>query len=282
MTQSAEHTTNGEAAPVTPALTLDFEQIKRTFTEQGYVVLRDVVSKDLLERLRRNVLEEFNRQKTTSGLFNGGGVISGHLNCFPGEESRMVYQALKDAGVIGMMRKLFPKAVGEPNVGMNLNLPKSVAQHYHSDSAFQKDFVILNIAVVDTDLVNGAIDLLPGTQKRFYEFWRYAVERQYKRTTRVPMKQGDIMIRTSVLWHRGMPNYSEIPRPMMALTWEDGGTKHSDSFGIYDGKIKFLPNWYRPNLLGRLRERTFVAAPITYSAWRFARSLYGNKGDAGF
>ena len=30
--------------------------------------------------------------------------------------------------------------------------------------------------------------------------------------------------------------------------------------------------------LRELRERAYVAAPITYSAYRFARSLYGNKG----
>jgi len=33
-------------------------------------------------------------------------------------------------------------------------------------------------------------------------------------------------------------------------------------------------------LVGQLRERTFVAAPITYSAYRFVRSLVGNKGYA--
>ena len=49
-----------------------------------------------------------------------------------------------------------------------------------------------------------------------------------------------------------------------------------------DGKIRFYPNWYQPTTLGRLRERTFVTAPVTYSAYRFARSLYGNKGYASF
>jgi hypothetical protein len=51
-----------------------------------------------------------------------------------------------------------------------------------------------------------------------------------------------------------------------------------DSFAIDGGKIAFHPNWYRPNLAGRLRERTFVTAPITYSAYRFVRSLVGTKG----
>ena len=44
----------------------------------------------------------------------------------------------------------------------------------------------------------------------------------------------------------------------------------------------FYPNWYKPTRIGRLRERIFVAAPITYSGYRLARSLYGNKGYASF
>ena len=73
---------------------------------------------------------------------------------------------------------------------LNFNLPGSVAQHYHMDGLYTKDFLICNIAVVDTDLVNGAIDVLPGTNREFYKFWRYAVERKYRLTTRVPARPG--------------------------------------------------------------------------------------------
>ena len=58
---------------------------------------------------------------------------------------------------------------------MNFNLPGSVAQHYHMDGLYPEEFLICNIAVVDTDLVNGAIDVLPGTNREFYKFWRYAL-----------------------------------------------------------------------------------------------------------
>ena len=51
-----------------------------------------------------------------------------------------------------------------------------------------------------------------------------------------------------------------------------------DPFAQEGGKIVFRRNWYQPTPLGRLRERTFVTAPITYSAYRFVTSLYGTKG----
>jgi hypothetical protein len=47
---------------------------------------------------------------------------------------------------------------------------------------------------------------------------------------------------------------------------------------VNDGKMLFYPNWFNTSRIGQLRERTFVAAPLTYSGYRFATSLYGNKG----
>src|SRR5205823_11036621 len=88
---------------------------------------------------------------------------------------------------------------------------------------------------------------------------------------------GDVLVRVSNLWHRGMPNRSAVPRPMLAFSWEDGGSAYEDPFQIDGGKIAFRPNWFRPTRLGRLRERLFVKAPFTYSTYRFVDSLFSNK-----
>jgi hypothetical protein len=257
----------------------DLEAFNETYSKQGFLIFRDIVPKDRLAVLKQQIFDEFEDSKRTGSLFSGGGQISGHLNCFPGEASRFTHQALQERGVLDVIRQLYPKGMAL-RVGCNLNLPNSVAQHYHMDGVFLEDFMIANVAVVDTDLVNGAIDVLPGTHNKFYEFWRYAAERRYKLTTRLPLKQGDVLVRTSRLWHRGMPNNSTTPRPMVALTFGEKVAPKGDAFRINDGKIAFDPNWFTPTKLGRLRERTFVTAPITYSAYRFARSLIGKKGYA--
>jgi ectoine hydroxylase-related dioxygenase (phytanoyl-CoA dioxygenase family) len=254
-----------------------FDTLSSAFSRDGYLVIRGAVPKELLAEFHARVTAEFDRKKANGELFEGGGNISGHLNCFPGAETKAIYDVLEERGLIELVRKLHPKSKFSPNVGCNFNLPGSVAQHYHPDGLFVRDFSILNIAVVDTTLENGAIDLLPGTHTRFFRFWRYAVERQYKRSTRVPMSRGDVLFRISNLWHRGMPNRTQVARPMLAFTWEDGG-RESDPFAIHGGKIQFLPNWYRSDLISRVRERTFVTAPITYSAVRFVRSLYSDRG----
>jgi ectoine hydroxylase-related dioxygenase (phytanoyl-CoA dioxygenase family) len=263
---------------VTTTGSLDVEKLKQAFAEDGYVIFRDVVSKEQLSALRGRIAEEFDRARQSGRLFSGGGLISGHLNCFPGEGSRFAYEALEKHGIIDLIKVIFPKAVRLPNVGCNFNLPGSVTQHYHADRNFLDDFLIANVAVVDTDLANGAIDVIPGTHKKFYKFWRFAVERTARGSVRIPMKQGDVLVRTSNVWHRGMPNRTATARPMIAFTWEDGGSTREDPFKVEDGKIVFRQNWYKPTALGRLRERTFVTAPITYSAYRFVGSLFGTKG----
>jgi hypothetical protein len=253
--------------------------LSSAFARDGYVTLPNVVSKSRLAALTEQLRGEYNRARTAGELFSGGGTISGHLNCFPGAQSRFVYDELERYGVFDFVRQVSPSATRMPNVGCNLNLPKSVAQHYHADRNFVDNFMIANVAVVDTDLTNGAIDLVPGTHKKFYKYWRFAMERADRLSMRVPMRQGDVLVRNSNVWHRGMPNHTSVPRPMLAFTWEDGGSHQSDPFAVGEGKIAFRTNWFRPNFAGRLRERTFVTAPITYSAYRFVSSLFdGSKG----
>jgi ectoine hydroxylase-related dioxygenase (phytanoyl-CoA dioxygenase family) len=259
------------------------EAFRRGYDENGYYIFRNLVPGDALSALRGRLSEAFERAEREGGLFAGGGRISGHLNCFPGAESRFAYEAIERRGIVDLVRACLPGLQGTLRVGCNFNLPNSVPQHYHVDSQFLDEFVVVNVAVVDTDLVNGAIDVLPGTHKQFYRYWQFAARRLNRLTTRLPLKRGDVLVRSSNLWHRGMPNRSAAPRPMLAFTFGDGERRAkpgpaADPFQVDAGKITFHPNWYRPNLAGRLRERTFVAVPITYATYRFVRSLFGTKG----
>ncbi len=263
---------------------MDIEEFRRGMDDDGFVVMPGVVSKDRLAELHQSLLQEYERAKSDGELFEGGGHLSGHLNCFPGEQTRFVWDEIEAAGIVDLVRQVRPDIVDSVRATLNFNLPGSVAQHYHMDGLYVKEFLICNVAVVDTDLVNGAIDVLPGTNREFYKFWRYAVERKYKLSTRLQLSQGDAIVRKSTLWHRGMPNRSQTPRPMMAITFGEmeGDELAVDPFMVNDGNVEFYPNWFKTSRLGQLRERTFVSAPITYSAWRFARSLYGNRGYASF
>ncbi len=250
---------------------------RQDFASNGYFVIRKLVSPERLTELHHALTQAFDQASRSGALFSGGGLVSGHLNCFPGAGARFAYDTLQERGIIDLIRQLHPKILRMPNVGCNFNLPGSHTQHYHIDRPFTRDFMIVNVAVVDTVIANGAIELIPGTHKRFYKYTRFVLERRYRDGARVPMNKGDVLVRSSNVWHRGMTNLTTVPRPMLAFTWEDGGSNDQDPFSANGGNIRFLPNWFKPTPLGRLRERVFVKVPITYSALRFARSLLDHE-----
>jgi ectoine hydroxylase-related dioxygenase (phytanoyl-CoA dioxygenase family) len=271
---------NGSRLSVSAAKMLtasEIENAKKEYANNGYFILRNLVSPERLADLHSSLAREFDRASTSGSLFSGGGQLSGHLNCFPGADARFAYDTLQERGVIDLIKQLHPKVSRMPNVGCNFNLPGSHTQHYHIDRPFKRDFIIVNISVVDTVIENGAIELVPRTHKRFYKYTQFVLERCHRAGVSVPTNRGDVLVRSSNVWHRGMTNRTSVPRPMLAFTWEDGGSTNPDPFSADGGNIRFLPNWFRPTRVGRFREQLFVKVPIAYSALRFTRSLFDSE-----
>jgi phytanoyl-CoA dioxygenase PhyH len=247
------------------------QDLSSAFARQGYVTLPNVVSKSRLAALAEELRGAYARAKANGELFSGGGTISGHLNCFPGAQSRFVYDELEQFGVFDLVRKIAPSTTRMPNIGCNLNLPNSSAQNPHADGYAATPFLIVNVVPVDTDLENGAMEVTPGTHLREYKYWQYALSG--KPALRMPASVGDVIVRSSMLWHRGMPNRSKAVRPMLAFTWEDGGSDLADPYTAHGGKITLLTNRYAQNLSGRLRERAFASLPALGKSYLFVRSL---------
>jgi ectoine hydroxylase-related dioxygenase (phytanoyl-CoA dioxygenase family) len=255
----------------------EIEAAKQAYAKDGYFILRNVVSPERLAELHKSLSQEFDRMSRSGELFAGGGLVSGQLNCFPGEGARFVYETLQERGVIDLIKQLHPNVTRMPNVGCNFNLPGSHTQHWHLDRPFDQEFMIANVTVVDTTAENGATDVIPGSHKRFYKYTQFVMKRIADGNKRVITNRGDVVVRSSNVWHRGMTNETNVPRPMLAFTWEDGGNLAPDPFAFNNGKIRFLPNWFKLTPMGRLRERLFVKVPATYTALRFARSLVDSK-----
>jgi hypothetical protein len=253
-------------------LSQQMQDLGSVFVRKGYVTLPNVVSKLRLAALTDELRDAYTRARANGELFSGGGTISGHLNCFPGAQSRFVYDELEQSGVFDLVRNISPSATSMPNIGCNLNLPNSSAQNPHADGYAASAFLIVNVVPVDTNLKNGAMEVTPGTHLREYKYWQYALSG--KPAVRMEMSAGDVIVRSSMLWHRGMPNMSNEIRPMLAFTWENGGSDLADPYNAHGGRITLLANRFAQNISGKLRERAFASLPALGKCYLFLRSVF--------
>jgi hypothetical protein len=265
----------------TARTTEGMSRLRTAYDAQGFVVVRDVVPKDGLATLTSALGEALSRARSDSLLFEGGGgLLAGHINCYPGEPARCAYDALRERGILALITALNPGFAAAARAGCNMNLPNSVAQNWHIDGDFYKDFAIVNVAVVDTVIQNGAIDLLPASHLKAEPYWRLAFARSFRSHVRVEMNRGDVLVRSSRLWHRGMPNLSHTVRPMLGFTFGEVSGTSGDLFTANGGAIQFSPNRFPTSRLGKLRERSYVAAPFAHDVLRIVRSMLGKDGYA--
>jgi hypothetical protein len=73
---------------------IDADQFAQALDHDGFVVIPQVVSKDKLKAFADDLLAEFDRLVDEGLPFEGGGLLSGHLNCFPGERARFIYDEI--------------------------------------------------------------------------------------------------------------------------------------------------------------------------------------------
>ena len=103
----------------------EVRDLKRSLDTDGYVVVRDVVSKERLAELADALDQEYERVRREGELFHGGGSLSGHLNSFPGEGSRFVYDDIAERGILDVARAIDEDKAERLRVTMNYNLPGS-------------------------------------------------------------------------------------------------------------------------------------------------------------
>ena len=172
----------------------EIERLARRFDVDGYVVIPGLVNPAPLAELDQRLCDAYPREKEQGTLFEGVASSAATSTVSPasshgsfGTTSSTPASSTSCAGPPRHRRlgagddELQPARAASPSTTT-------------STASTLKEFLICNIAVVDTDLVNGAIDVLPGTHREFYKFWRYALQRKYRLTTRLPLPQGDVVV----------------------------------------------------------------------------------------
>jgi ectoine hydroxylase-related dioxygenase (phytanoyl-CoA dioxygenase family) len=203
--------------------------------EDGIVVLEDVVATSHLETLRVRMardLEEILSRPDAPFQFNTGNVQQDP----PPFEPYLFRDVLVNDIVISVTKSILGAGLKNVFYSGNTALPSKSRQPVHADTgqlwpdlevatpAYQ---LVVNIPLVDMSETNGSTEIWPGTHLDTTVAiqdidLKVPEEKLARRRAEVPPLQptvrlGSVVIRDIRLWHAGMPNHTETPRPMLAM-----------------------------------------------------------------
>ncbi|MBV9852288.1 MAG: phytanoyl-CoA dioxygenase family protein [Armatimonadetes bacterium] len=217
----------------------------RAVREDGFVVLADVVNLDHLAVLRERMLEDVAKYVARPDApfnFNAGNVQQEPPPFAP----YLFRDVLFNEPAIAVTHALLGDGLKNAFYSGNTALPGGTRQPVHADVgqlwpdldvATPPFGVVVNVPVVDMTPENGSTEIWPGTHRDTTVFIQHGdikvpQDKLEARRADVPplqpvVRAGSVVIRDLRLWHAGMPNHTDQPRPMIAMIhwvswWGDG------------------------------------------------------------
>jgi len=247
---------------------------------EGHFIKENVIDSGLLNELNLEISRELHSFLKKNNYI--GGLTSGHLNAYIGKRNvDKVYKELSKTNLFQEIETFFKVDLDDYHltVGCNVNLPNSVNQHIHRDTNFEDNKILINIPCIDVNEVNGSLEVYPGTNTYPYSYLEFLI----KRFTPVRLNSscGDVIVRDSNLFHRGMKNNSSSARSMLCYTFTK---KELINFSETDleltNKIEFFENWYQTSPLGKFKEFIFIYIPFIRDLKRIIFSLLKKRGTS--
>jgi len=229
----------------------------RALNEDGIVILEDVIDLDHIAILRERAFEDAQRlieRKDTPFNWN-----SGNLQQDPAPFPPYLFRdVLANDLVIEITHELMGNGVFNAFYSGNTALKSESRQPVHADIghlwanmdvATPPYAVVVNVPLVDFSALNGSTEVWPGTHKDTSVsiqdgFIEVSEEKLAARRAEVPpvqpeVRAGGVVIRDIRLWHAGMPNHTDTPRPMIAMIHYVGWW-HSDPIKLHSSAKELL------------------------------------------
>jgi len=241
----------------------------RDFLENGYLLAPGFLDSAYCAHVAQAITNEYNQLVESGWKFCAGGRYTGHLNFKSGRYGREIFEMLQQSGLIAAAEAIMGSRLDLFNMGGNMNLPGSVRQDIHQDFAPPSESFVFNVSLVPARSENGATEIVPLSHGARYTYRTLHSTAAIQQCRPIESNPGDLTMRFGTLWHRGMPNRSEQPRPMLCFTMVPTDKKEPT---VPDGDpVRFYANrFYGPQ--AAVRELAEIHLAKAFHVLRMARS----------
>lgn len=240
------------------------EDLKR----DGICIIRGLFPRSLVAEWAGAFEEMFNdRQRREGGLA-------------PREQSRFYFtlpwvqpfanrEVFANPAILGILNRIFTQEYVMVQLGVDTPVMGSDYQEVHRDHRplFTDEIVTplyslaVNMPLVDVTEENGPFQMARGTHLLGRNEGLQKIESGEIPLESFHMQMGDVAIRTPLALHRGSPNRTEIPRPMVVMGWVMHWL-HTPKVDLtlprdyYQSLPENLQKMLRCNVVERLEERS--------------------------
>jgi ectoine hydroxylase-related dioxygenase (phytanoyl-CoA dioxygenase family) len=208
-------------------------KVVEAIQEDGYVVIEQVVDLAYLDVLKER-MDEDSERLIAAERWGGAGRKRGHLQQGPPAFAPFLHaDVVVNPYAVQIAREMLGSGFYCCFYNGNTNTPGSGFQPLHADGIHlweNEDAphpvtqLIVNVWPQDASEANGATQIWPGSHldMRPVTDEVEADRRAFSPPTQPAVKKGDILVRDSRLWHRGVPNPSDHNRHMVATVYNIG------------------------------------------------------------
>jgi ectoine hydroxylase-related dioxygenase (phytanoyl-CoA dioxygenase family) len=208
-------------------------QVLDAMRRDGVLVLDQVVDHAPLDALKTRMDRDSLELLTFCDSVGGNPRDRGHLQQGPPPFAPYVFpEYVANPIVCDALRVILGAGAYCEFYNGNTNCPDSTYQQLHLDAmhppssdgvAAPTSAVVVNVVPQDVDEHNGAVELWPGTHAIVVPTPvpddAIAARRAESAPVRGVFRKGDVLLRDSLLWHRGVPNPSDDYRHMIAMVF---------------------------------------------------------------
>tara|TARA_Y100000996_G_scaffold405006_1_gene379687 strand:- start:149 stop:931 length:783 start_codon:yes stop_codon:yes gene_type:complete len=247
------------------------------YIENGYLkkdlFIRDKEFLNIADDLKLK-LEEY-LEKNLDNIRSLGGFKSGNLNFISNKHSDQIINLLNQNNFKNFFNFIIQDDINNYEImyGGNLNFPKSKKQFFHTDGKWNPRMIIINIATTEITNNNGPMEIIEGSHKFNYAYWKFILKNFFSRKKKVFLKKGEIMIREHRLWHRGTLNNSKNIREMMGIMLIEKTINKNQIINEKKNDLSIFSNIFGISKKEKIKEFLFINLKFIFFIYKFIISM---------